>query len=127
MKFKICTVVVAAALALPASIARAQELKCEIAEKYVCGTGGCKQAQASVWNMIDRTKKIYARCDRAGCDTYQANFFDSGAFMYIEVPGGRAIAKIATVNVPLMGIKALSFHEVVSQLHTVLVSFGTCK
>jgi hypothetical protein len=126
VKFKICTAVIAMALSL-ASIARAQELRCEIAEKYVCETGGCKQGQASIWNMIDRAKKTYARCDRRGCDTYQANFSDCGIFMNIEVPGRGTIAKMATLNEPVSGIKAFSFHEVVTQLHAVLVSFGTCK
>ena len=128
MKFKVCTAVIAMALSL-ASVARAQELRCEIAEQYVCEGGGCKIAPASadVWNLIDQTKKTYARCTRMGCETFEATFSKSGAYMNIELPGQNVIARMADEDVPFAGIKAFSFHEAITFSHAIFVSFGTCK
>jgi hypothetical protein len=112
---------------LLAGAAHAQELKCEIGKKYVCDEGGCKPIPATVWNVVNTLKRTYARCDARGCDTYEARIFQSGIFINIEVPGRSTIAKMSTLDEPISQIKAFSFHEVVTQLQAVYVSFGSCK
>ena len=47
--------------------------------------------------------------------------------MNIQVPGRSTLAKMATMDEPIFGIKAFSFHEVATHLHAVFVSFGSCK
>jgi hypothetical protein len=111
-----------AALSTP-TVTNAQEvlkLECAIKETFVCEAGAaCRALPAEVWNVIDTAGSSYARCsDSRGCDNYDARVSYSGDFVNIEVPR-RGI--IATVS------RGGAFHEVASILHTVLVSFGTCK
>src|SRR5262245_55725289 len=100
--------------------------KCNISKKYVCEESGCRAIPADMWHMFDRVKGTYARCDSKGCDTAEARFSEAGVFLNIEVPGRSNIAKIATQDVPPAGMRALSFHEVATLHHTVLISFGSC-
>jgi hypothetical protein len=121
-----CISVVGLMIAASAA-ANAQAMRCDISQKFVCENTGCRTIPASTWAMIDVPKKSYARCDSRGCDTYEAYMYQSGAFLNIEVPGRATIAKVSTENVPLANLRSLSFHEVVTQLHAVLISFGSCK
>ena len=58
--------------------AHAQELKCEISEKFICEAGGCKQIPPDAWNVINTLKHTYARCDAEGCDTFEARITSPG-------------------------------------------------
>jgi hypothetical protein len=97
----------------------AAELKCEISQKYICETTGCRTAPTNVWNLVNTTKKTYARCDRMGCDKYDALFSQSDVFVNIALPERGVIAKMA--------VDASSFHEVTTLAHSVYVSFGSCQ
>ena len=97
----------------------AQEIKCQIRNKYVCESGGCKSLPAKVWNIVDATKQTYAHCDSAGCDKYNAQISRSGEFVNIGVPDRGVIAKMA--------LDGSTFHEVASLMHVVYVSFGSCE
>jgi hypothetical protein len=114
-------------IALSPGAASAQVLRCEVRQKFVCEEAGCRIISANTWAFVDPQKKTYARCDVRGCDTYEARIYQSGAFLNIEVPGRSSMAKIATQDASLANLKAYSFHEVVSQMHTILVSYGLCK
>ena len=102
-----------------ATSAHAQELRCEILQKYVCEAAGCKSVPAKVWNLVDAAKRIYARCDSNGCDKYDAQFSVSGTFINIDVLGRGLTAKVAT--------DGSSFHEVATLTHVIYVSFGSCR
>ena len=103
------------------TLAEAEELKCEIREKFVCEPGAaCKPSPVGVWNIIDTAKRTYARCDTRSCDTYEARFSQSGIFINIEVPGRGVIAKMSMDG-------SAAFHEVATLGHSVLISFGACK
>jgi hypothetical protein len=110
-----------------ATEAQAQELRCEISQKYVCEADGCKPSAPTTWNRIDLKKGTYARCEGNNCETYEARISHSGVFTIIELPGRSAMARIADPVAEVAGFKALSFHEVVTQFHTVFVSYGSCK
>src|SRR5436190_1129089 len=78
------------------TLVEAEELKCEIREKFVCQAGAaCKASPVGVWNVVDTAKRTYARCDTRGCDSYEAQFSQSGAFINIDVPGRGVIAKMS--------------------------------
>jgi hypothetical protein len=104
------------AMATPAIAAT---LRCDIASKFLCQSAGCSTATASVWNLIDMDAKTYSRCDRSGCDTYDAVFSPSGVFLNIALPANGLIAKLE----PGTG----SFSEVASLAGEVYVSFGVCR
>ena len=96
------------------------KFECEIKETFVCEAGAaCRALPVEVWKLVDMARSSYARCnDARGCDNYDARVSYSGYFVNIDVPG-RGIT--ATVS------KGGAFHEVATILHSVLVSFGTCK
>ena len=72
------------------------EYRCDTKEKHVCESGsGCRSIPPSTWNLIDAEKLTYSRCDRRGCDHYDAEFRASGAFINIDVRGRGLIAKMA--------------------------------
>lgn len=101
------------------TIAYGQEMKCEIKDKYVCESNGCKPLPAKVWNFVDENRRTYARCDSAGCDKYDAQISQAGTFVDIDIPTRGVIAKMA--------IDGSTFHEVATLVHVVYVSFGSCK
>ena len=102
-----------------ATPALAQELKCEIRQKYACEAADCKSIPASVWSLIDIGKATYTRCDTRGCDTYGARFSVSGDFINIDVPGRGMVAKVSADHT--------SFLEVATMGLSVLTSFGLCR
>lgn len=107
-----------ALLAASPSLA-AGALKCEITKKFQCGfDGGCLPLSPKVWNIVDKDRGTFARCDSSGCDTYQARFFQSGNFLLIEVTGRGLFAKIS---------ESMGFLESASLGLGVLVSHGQCR
>jgi hypothetical protein len=118
---------VVGAIVLAASSTQAQEYKCEIEDKYLCESTGCRPVPATAWNILNIQRETYARCDSKGCDIHDARFSPSGAFMNVQLPGRNTIAKMATIDVPMATLKKFSFHEVATQFHAVYVSYGTCR
>jgi hypothetical protein len=97
----------------------ANTVQCNFASKVQCDPiGPCRVLKPAVRLTIDLAAKRYSRCDRAGCDTFNAVVTPSGAYTLIEVPGHAMFAKI--------GPKGKST-EVVSLMNSILVSQGTCR
>lgn len=96
----------------------ATELRCEISSKYTCSREGCSPNKLGVWNLIDLERGKFSRCDRNGCDQYDANVSQSGIYYNIEVPGHGVLAK--------MTLDGTEYIEVATLGTTVLVSFGSC-
>jgi hypothetical protein len=106
--------------ALLASPAAAEPMTCRITTKHSCDpAGGCKKIPPGVWNVLDAARQTYARCDARGCDTYDASFSPSGAFIVIDVPSRGMVAKVAADK--------SSFLEVATLGMTALNSFGSCE
>lgn len=106
-------------LALPTA-ADAQVLRCEISSKYRCDAGsGCQKTGMTIWNIVDLTRQTISRCDAKGCDTYQAQFAISGAFINIAVPANGMLAKLSS--------DGTMFLETATQMNAALVSFGSCR
>lgn len=102
-----------------AASAFAQPMTCTISEKHYCTLGtGCSPAVTAVWNTFDVAEATYSRCDRLGCDTYEATFSLSGVFTIIEVPGRGLLAKVSASG---------DFTEIATLGNDVYVSFGTCE
>ena len=72
-----------------------------------------------MFNVVDLDRKTIARCDSAGCDTYDATISESGIFLNIAVPLNGLMAKLT----PATG----EFVEVVTLVGQVYTSFGSCK
>ena len=106
------------ALAEPATAA---EFICNASEKQHCSPGqGCQKGVVAVFAKFEATapgKARYSRCDRNGCDTYEADTFGSGAFLLIELPGRATFAKVGPDG---------SWTEVVSLGHEVMLAHGQC-
>ena len=102
-----------------AAPAIADNLRCDIVAKYACSAEGCEPNQLGMWNVIDLDGGEFSRCDRNGCDSYNAEISKSGLFYNIEVPGRGTMAKLA--------MDGTSFLEVVTLGTVVLISFGSCR
>jgi len=100
------------------SSAISAEFRCEVKAKYSCEVDGCKSAPIGVWTNIDFERRTVSRCDSRGCDQYNANFSQSGAFINIDLPGRGMIIKIAKVT--------NEFMEIVTLGATAIISYGAC-
>ncbi len=101
------------------SMALAQEMRCDIAQKFACtASGGCQENVIKVWNTVDFDAQEFSRCDQNGCDTYTMSITPSGEFTIIDVPGHGMFAK--------MTADGSDYVEAISVLTGVLVSFGQC-
>jgi hypothetical protein len=109
-----------AALTLLSGGAYAQTVTCSISTKFICESdAGCMQVEPGVWSTIDYSDQTYSRCDRRGCDKYNARFHRRAGFVVIEIPG-RGITGTFSVDTSV-------FLEVATTGTTAIVSFGTCQ
>ena len=71
----------------------AARLRCEAQQKWLCELpDGCSPIEAAnSWEIVDVDKRTYARCDRAGCDTYEMVMSVSGAFRTVQPVGHRRV------------------------------------
>jgi hypothetical protein len=101
--------------------ATASEFVCNAAEKQLCSPGkGCQAGIVTVYSTFEATapgKARYSRCDRNGCDEFEANTYNSGVFLLIELPGRAVFAKVGPDG---------SWTEVVSLGHELIVTHGRC-
>ena len=105
---------------LPVGTAWAAEYRCDLTNKYHCSQKqGCRSIPPKTWAQIDTDKRTYSRCNRLGCDLYDADFNTSGAFVTIEVNGRGLMAK--------MQLDGSSFVEVATLATDVYTSFGSCR
>lgn len=95
-------------------------MRCDFTEKYQCNPGsGCQPNVLGVWVVVDLDSKLYQRCDRNGCDTYDAVVSDrKGAFITIDLPARGVFMKIGQDS---------RATEVVSLGNSVIVSQGVCR
>ena len=99
--------------------AMAGSLRCDITEKYACSAGGCEAHELGIWNVIDLDSGQFSRCDRNGCDSYDAEVSKSGMFYTIDLPGRGTMAKLA--------VDGTSFLEVITLGTVAMISFGSCQ
>lgn len=102
----------------PAVAESAEPLRCTWTEKVQCDPGsGCSAQPIKTWATIDLDGRRYQRCDRLGCDTYDASVTRSGVYRVIDLPGRGVFTKLADDG---------RGTEVVSLGNSVLVSQGHC-
>lgn len=112
---KLASGVVVVVTSSGASLATPQQ--CTIQTKFFCTLDGCQSVPVGVWNVWDPVTGEYARCDRLGCDTYQAIVTTSGQFLVIDVPGRGMLARLSVAG---------QFTEVVTLGNDTYLSFGSC-
>lgn len=94
--------------------------ECTFSTRNACdSTGSCRPINASISSVrIFADERAYLRCDRGGCDEWRGTFTRSGGFLNVELQGRAAFAKMSD---------DLSFTEVVTLGHMVIVSHGRCQ
>jgi hypothetical protein len=107
-----------ALLAVPAPLA-AETLTCTPSKKFYCSPEGCKAVPAKVRVVIDTDKQTYSRCDRNGCDKYDATVNMGGIYLNVLVPGKSVTAKVE--------FPSLQYLEVASLGLGMYASYGRCK
>ena len=103
-----------------AANAKAFSLRCDISTKWNCSKSGCKTATSTIHNLINFSTAKYSRCDEKGCDSYDMEVVQSGAFLNISLPKKSMLAKLGGNNLE-------HFTEVVTLGTGVLVSHGQCS
>jgi hypothetical protein len=102
---------------LTSATAIAAEMTCSIDKKHHCeAAAGCQQIDNPISVRIDFARKTYSRCDATGCDRYDVQIWQSGAYYNIGLPG--ALAKVSSDD--------RSFVEVLTSALQTYVSFGKC-
>lgn len=106
----------------------ALSLSCIPSEKYVCQMGAsCVGGTPAVVGPIAARANLdtgngelgsYERCDKSGCDKYQALVSGAKAFTHFELPGQGAFSKVGPGG---------SWVEVVSLTTTVIITYGYCS
>ena len=119
MRFLFVALVLVGSTAHPAET-RVAPLECRWVQKHQCEPGsGCKALKITTFARVDLIAKQFSRCDRIGCDVYDANITGGGStFMNIDVTGRGVFVKIAP---------DYKSTEVVSLGNVVLISQGTCQ
>lgn len=92
--------------------------ECTIASRMQCDARGCQPFNSPISIMIFSPERTYTRCDARGCDEWRATFNRSGFFLNVELRGRAAFARMGD---------DLSFSEVMTLGHVVLVSHGRCQ
>ena len=116
MRFALC---MAAILIAGCHEVHAEPLICTPTQKFYCTANGCREIPAQTWALVDAIKGMYARCDKNGCDRYDAAVSRSGVMTNIEVPARALFARFSG--------SGEAFVEVASQLTDIYVSHGSCK
>ena len=100
----------------------AETLTCIPSQKFFCSSKGCKAVPAKVRAVIEMDKRAYSRCDRNGCDKYDATMSIGSIYLDVLVPGKSVTTKVEitsvqyfeTVNAGLGGVH--QFWQVHSQM-----------
>lgn len=98
----------------------AAPMTCRWTTKQQCDPdAACKPALNKVWAVADASRRRYSRCDRNGCDGYDATVtVGPGAFTTFDLIGRGVFMKIGPAG---------RATEVVSLGNSVLISQGTCR
>ena len=106
-------------LIIASSSFAAGTLTCIPSQKFLCSTDGCKAVPAKVHVVIDTDKQTYSRCDKKGCDKYDATMSEGGIYLNVTVATKSVVTKVE--------IPSLRYFETLSLGLTVLTSFGKCS
>jgi hypothetical protein len=106
-------------LVIMPSVSVAAPLSCVITAKFACMPAGCGAVETGMFSVIDMQSGSFSRCDRRGCDEYEATFSSSGQYIVIDLPGRGMVAK--------MSANGAEYLEVTTLGTNTLVSFGACK
>jgi hypothetical protein len=112
--------VIVFAFATASAPAIAAPLTCQWTEKHECSPGsGCKTIKVTTFAKVDLALGKYSRCDRNGCDTYDANVSGTPkTYRNVDVTGRGVFLKFGPDG---------KSTEVVSLMNTVLISQGICR
>lgn len=144
------TIAAAAAAALLTAVPAAAQVEaqgavCHYTARYDCAhlLGGCARIDIEAGQRLELGPRAAAaitgrgggasaavrRCDREGCDEYEASvsFSSNGALATFSVERpGPIFVRVLTVDTPVAGMQKGSFIEVLSQALQVITYHGTC-
>ena len=58
-------------------------LKCEPKSGFICTKHECKRRDISSYIILDKNKNSITRCDKENCETFEAQFEQTGSFVNI--------------------------------------------
>jgi len=62
-------------------------LKCEPKSGFICTKHECKRRDISSYIILDKNKNSITRCDKENCETFEAQFEQTGSFVNIQSKG----------------------------------------
>ncbi len=90
-------------------------LRCEPIVKHICDHEECKKDEPRTWVIVRPSNGEYQRCDRAGCDTYQATVSHSGLWTTLSLPEQAAMLRLTSggraVEIAMQGDVAYVYHS----------------
>ena len=97
--------------------------RCTASKMFVCEDGECKDVKPTVFFLLGSggEKKLYSRCDRQGCDTYEAMVKKAGLFENWQPTEPQGIIFKRTLS------DDQTFLEVATLGMQVYVSTGRCE
>jgi hypothetical protein len=96
------------AVALAPADAASQVLRCDVTSKFKSAESGCDKVTAGMWNIVDFPRQTISRCDSKGCDTYNAQFATSGAYINIALPANGMLARLSSNGTMFMETATLT-------------------
>jgi hypothetical protein len=97
-------------------------MRCQPTSKVVCESGSCKSIEPTTFILLGERKgeKIYSRCDRNGCDHYEAQSSISGIYDNWQLSESRGVVfKRAVDNSEFIEVATLGLQA--------YLSWGACK
>lgn len=64
-----------------------QKLKCEPKSGFICTKHECKRKDISAHIILDKKNKTVSRCENENCETFVAQFEQTGSFVNIQSKG----------------------------------------
>jgi hypothetical protein len=114
---RLLSTLIATSTVLTNATALAAPMVCSISEKHHCQAGYmCQWMENNISVRIDFDRKIYMRCDADGCDSFNAQFSQTGGFHHIIL--ANVLAKVSQAD--------LTFVEIAAFDRKTYVSFGKC-
>lgn len=64
-----------------------KKLKCEPQSGFICTKHACKERDMNIFLILDKKTKTISRCDEKECESFAADFKQTGAFFNIQTEG----------------------------------------
>jgi hypothetical protein len=98
------------------------KLICNTTKQYACTAENCQPIRPTVHmqvNVSEQNRTQYQRCDKKGCDTYEAQILKANNFV--------AISPLMISSAMKINTQDMSFMETASSGLAAFIGFGHCQ